>query len=93
MKGKLPKVILTRPKTPLGTAPSVAAMRRADSQFKTIDWREGVDRYISCKHVFDESESQYSDPVNSCIRPICFNLWLQSSKRIRYNLSLEIRNA
>ncbi|MGH9574797.1 MAG: asparagine synthase-related protein [Candidatus Acidiferrales bacterium] len=94
MRGKLPKDILTRPKTPLGTAPCVATLRRAGYKpLRSIDWSEDIDRYISRKHVFEESEFQYSDYGNSCIRPICFNLWLQSSRRLRYNLSLEIRNA
>lgn len=94
MKGKLPEVILTRPKTPLGTAPCVATLRQGGCEsFRSADWSEDIDRYISRDHVFDEPEFQYSDYGNSCIRPICFNLWLQSSKRVRYNLSLEIRNA
>lgn len=94
MKRRLPEIVLKRPKTPLGTRPCVAALRAADHRlFQGIEWCDNIDQYISRERVFEARDIQYSDYGSSCIRPFCFNLWLQSSRRVRYKLCLEIRNA
>lgn len=94
MKGKLPEIILTRPKTPLGPRPCVAALQGAGERpLQHINWNPDIAQYVCLNTVFRDEESQYSKYGSSCIRPVCFNFWLQSSRRVRYNLSLETRNA
>lgn len=94
MKERLPEVILERPKTPLGPRPCLVALRKAGNRaFRRIDWHCDVAPYVRYESVFGEDETQYPTTGSSCIRPVCFNFWLQSSRRVRYNLSLEIRDA
>jgi asparagine synthase (glutamine-hydrolysing) len=93
MKGKLPEITLTRPKTPLGTRPCVAAMGKSgEGPLPQTDWSGEVVQYVSREHLFDSDESEYSEHGKSCIRAVCFNFWLQASRRVRYNFELEVRN-
>ncbi|HKQ87796.1 MAG TPA: asparagine synthase-related protein [Candidatus Acidoferrales bacterium] len=93
MKGRLPEIVLTRPKTPLGTRPCIVHLVKAGHQsFQNVVWSDDIDRYVSRLRVHEARDIPYSDYGNSCIRPICFNLWLQSFKRVRYKLCVGMRN-
>ncbi len=93
MKGRLPETVLRRPKTPLATRPCIAYLGKAGRQsFQNMEWSGDIYRYISREGLCEARDIPYGEYGNSCIRPICFNLWLQSFKRVRYNLCLEIRN-
>lgn len=94
MKGKLAEITLTRPKTPLTAHPSLAALRRMrGSKLRQINWSDETAQYISRERIFDGDQLPYCEYRNSCSRPICFNFWLKSSRRVRYNFSMEARNA
>jgi asparagine synthase (glutamine-hydrolysing) len=94
MIGKLPEPILKRPKTPLGRSPGLVALKKASlTSLQHIRWSDDIARYVSRELLLKGAEMQYSDNENSCIRPVCFNFWLKSSRRVRYKLSLEVRNA
>ena len=93
MKGWLPEATLRRPKTPLSMRPCLAALRRRTGRsFMEIEWGGEISHYVACDSVFDD-EFMYADGGNSCIRPVCLNLWLHSSRTLRYKIPEEIRNA
>lgn len=93
MKGRLPESILTRPKTPLRRHPALVALHRTgNSKLRHIDWSDEISQYISPGRVFHQEETPDCSYGNSCIRPVCFNFWLKSSRRVRYNFLMEIRN-
>jgi asparagine synthase (glutamine-hydrolysing) len=93
MKGRLPEITLRRPKTPLSHHPGRAALRRHGRELREMDWSDEIKQYISPEGLLHREEPPDCEYGNSCIRPICFNFWLKSSRRVRYKLSREVRNA
>ncbi len=95
MKGKLPEVTLKRPKTPLMGDPAAASMHRSGSSVRVLDvfaWDSEIAEYVNTRWL-SEGWGPYADGGSSCIRAVCLNFWLQSSRGVRYNLLTEVRNA
>lgn len=90
MKGKLPRSILARPKTPLvGDPAAVATAERLE--FERWDWRGEIAKYVNGE-ALPAWNRPYSSLGTSCMRAVCLNFWLQSSRGVRYNLMAEVRN-
>jgi asparagine synthase (glutamine-hydrolysing) len=93
LRGKLPEKIINRPKTPLSVDPADVALQRTHPGTTTqCQWSQEIERYVRPTAMKFSSEDPHAGYVNPCIRAICFNFWLQSTRRVRYNLCMEVRN-
>jgi asparagine synthase (glutamine-hydrolysing) len=93
MRGRLPERIRTRPKTPLQGDPVSAQLRLAGTeQLKKIPWSPDVDRYIDRKTMIAPHDKMDQEQASVSLRPYCLNIWLQSARRIRYNIHAEASN-
>jgi asparagine synthase (glutamine-hydrolysing) len=93
MAGRLPESVRTRPKTPLQGDPVMAQIRRNGmAKLKTISLSPELDLYIERGEVEQPHAKMSSEQLAVSLRPYCFNIWLQSAQRIRYNLHAEARN-
>jgi asparagine synthase (glutamine-hydrolysing) len=93
MRGRLPANTLRRPKMPLAGDPGAVAMRDGrPSAFEKCDWMGEITQYVTGDVLSWSYDEPYSAYGSSCIRALCLNFWLQSSRRVRYNLSMEVRN-
>jgi asparagine synthase (glutamine-hydrolysing) len=94
VNGRLPESVRTRRKTPLAGNPLMEHLKRLDSGWmKQVKWSADMDSYISKSGL--EAFRNETDPAQSyaAIRPLCLNFWLQSARKVRYNLHAEVRNA
>jgi len=57
-----------------------------------LAWSEEIEAYVdkSALSVFREETLLAKAETN--IRPFCLNFWLQSARKVRYNLRAEVRN-
>jgi asparagine synthase (glutamine-hydrolysing) len=93
MTGRLPERVRTRPKTPLQGDPVLAQIRRNGSeQLKKMPLSADLDRYIERAALMAPHAKMNPEQVRLALRPYCLNIWLQSAKRIRYNIHTETRN-
>jgi asparagine synthase (glutamine-hydrolysing) len=93
MQNRLPAVTLRRPKTPLMGDPGLAAMQQIRYAVpEQWDATGELSRYISRDALSSWAKEPYSAWGTSCMRAVCFNFWLQSSRRVRYNFLMEVRN-
>ncbi|HEX8837805.1 MAG TPA: asparagine synthase-related protein [Candidatus Acidoferrum sp.] len=91
--GRLPERVRTRPKTPLQEDPLLAQLRRTGmGQLKPIPWCPGADQYIDRSALVQPHGRMNPEQVSTDLRPYCLNIWLQSARRIRYNIYAEARN-
>jgi asparagine synthase (glutamine-hydrolysing) len=93
VSGRLPESIRTRRKSPLAGDPLVAHFRqRPPAWMDHLAWSEEIEAYVdkSVLSVFRE-ETLLAKPETN-IRPFCLNFWLQSARKVRYNLRAEVRN-
>jgi asparagine synthase (glutamine-hydrolysing) len=91
--GRLPESIRTRRKSPLAGDPLAAHLRERD--MKWLDqrtWSEEMESYVDTSVLATLRRERPSGTVEANFRPICFNFWLQSARRVRYNLHAEVRN-
>ena len=93
MAGHLPESIRTRPKTPLVENPVVAMLRQPGAKWlDRVVWNEEAGRYVNTSMLQLPAAERKLRETGSNIRPLCLNLWLQSARIVRYNLSAEVRN-
>jgi asparagine synthase (glutamine-hydrolysing) len=93
MAGRLPERVLTRPKTPLQGDPVLAQLRLAGAeQLKKIPWSADLDRYIDRSAVTLPHAKMDQEHASESLRPYCLNIWLQSARRVRYNIHAETSN-
>jgi asparagine synthase (glutamine-hydrolysing) len=92
MSGRLPESVRRRPKTPLAMDPLKAWLKRMGSCRPTdMQWSEETNRYIDLRALTAEGKKAKGElPLTS--RPYSLNFWLQSVRRVRYNLRAEARN-
>jgi len=93
MTGRLPEGIRTRPKTPLQGDPVSAQLRLAGAErLKEIPWSPDLDRYIDRRAMTAPHGNMDQEQASVSLRPYCLNIWLQSARRIRYNIHAEASN-
>jgi len=93
MFGCLPESVRRRPKTPLVGDPLVEWLKRSESNWMTeAPWSEETSRYVSHSVMVPLNGAGERDDLLAAVRPLCLNFWLQSVRRVRYNLSAEARN-
>ena len=57
-----------------------------------LDWTAEIESYIDRSALAMFGNETISAKVDADIRPLCLNFWLQSARRVRYNLRAEVRN-
>ena len=94
MAGRLPESVRRRPKTPLAGDPLAEWMKRTETNWlQDADWSEEAKRYVDPREVARSLEGDGErGEVSETVRPFSLNFWLQSLRRVRYNLSAEARN-
>jgi asparagine synthase (glutamine-hydrolysing) len=91
--GRLPERVRTRPKTPLQEDPLLAQLRRTGmGRLKPLPWCPVADQYIDRSALVQPHGRMNAEQVNTNLRPYCLNIWLQSARRIRYNIRAEAGN-
>jgi asparagine synthase (glutamine-hydrolysing) len=91
--GRLPERIRTRRKSPLAADPLVAHF--GQHQMPWMDkfvWTDEIESYVDKSVLPQFGNGTTSAKVDTDVRPICLNFWLQSARRVRYNLRAEVRN-
>jgi asparagine synthase (glutamine-hydrolysing) len=93
MAGCLPESVRRRPKTPLAGDPVVERLKRSELNWITeAIWSEETNHYVT-RSVFKLlGGTGEKGELAGAVRPLCLNFWLQSVRRVRYNLSAEARN-
>jgi asparagine synthase (glutamine-hydrolysing) len=94
MIGKLPEAVRTRPKKPLASDPLAAKVRRYEEKFAGDGaWSEEIEAYISRMALAAAEKKRKGAGAAEELRPLCLNFWLQTARRLRYNIVAEARNA
>jgi asparagine synthase (glutamine-hydrolysing) len=101
LAARVPDSIRTRKKTPLAGDALQQHLRQPDTAWLNhVAWVNEIDAYVDTSELervlrleakIYNSESK-SSRINAAVRPICLNFWLQSMRRVRYNLHAEVRN-
>jgi asparagine synthase (glutamine-hydrolysing) len=92
--GRLPESIRTRRKSPLASDPLVAHFgKRQTDWMDRVVWGEEIEAYVDKSVLALFQNEMISAEVEMNIRPLCLNFWLQSVRKVRYNLRAEVRNA
>jgi asparagine synthase (glutamine-hydrolysing) len=93
MIGCLPESVRRRPKTPLAGDLLAAWLKRCEVNWMTgTSWSEETNRYVTRNAMQPLLGGGERGELPAAVRPICLNFWLQSVRRVRYNLSAEARN-
>jgi asparagine synthase (glutamine-hydrolysing) len=92
--GRLPEAVRTRQKTPFSGRPFVKFIQRTGGKsLNEVNWDADMDSYIDRASLQPFQSETYADQLDSNIRPLCLNFWLQSARKVRYNFRAEVRNA
>jgi asparagine synthase (glutamine-hydrolysing) len=93
MVGRLPESVRRRPKTPLAGDPLAEWLKRSEPNWMSeAPWSEEASRYVTRSSIPALNDAGESEELQAAVRPFCLNFWLQSVRRVRYNLSAEARN-
>jgi asparagine synthase (glutamine-hydrolysing) len=92
--GRLPESVRTRRKTPLAGDPLSNYLEESGTKWlDELDWTGDMDSYTDRKLLQPFQNQPNAEQLHSNIRPLCLNFWLQSARKVRYNLGAEVRNA
>jgi asparagine synthase (glutamine-hydrolysing) len=93
MVGRLPENVRVRPKTPMTIDPLAERLQRRQAEWMSqAHWAEEMDQYISRPSLAQPNGEIGFQRADSNVRPLCLNFWLQSARRVRYNLHAEAGN-
>ncbi|MFZ0084023.1 MAG: asparagine synthase-related protein [Candidatus Acidiferrales bacterium] len=91
--GRLPERIRTRRKSPLAGDPVLAHFAQPEAPWmRDLVWAEEFESYIDKSILAQFGNDTFSAKAETDVRPLCLNFWLQSARRVRYNLRAEVRN-
>ncbi len=92
--GRLPESVRTRRKTPLAGSPLVEHLSQSRAGLlDQVTWDAEMDSYVNRSVLAAFRNETNSERAHSALRPLCLNFWLQSARKVRYNLRAEVRNA
>ena len=92
--GRLPESVRTRRKAPLAGSPLVAHLRKPRAEWlEQSHWSAEMDGYVNKSALAAFRNETHAEKAHSALRPLCLNFWLQSARKVRYNLRAEVRNA
>jgi asparagine synthase (glutamine-hydrolysing) len=93
MAGRLPESVRLRPKTPMAVDPLAERLKNRETEWMSDPhWNEEMGQYICLPSLVRPNGERKLRSADSNIRPLCLNFWLQSARRVRYNLRAEARN-
>jgi asparagine synthase (glutamine-hydrolysing) len=93
MAGRLPERVRMRPKTPLQGDPVSAQLKRTGAErLSQMPLSPDLDRYIERSALMAPHGKMNEEQVSASLRPYCLNIWLQSARRVRYNIHAEAGN-
>jgi asparagine synthase (glutamine-hydrolysing) len=92
--GRLPESVRTRPKTPVTGNPLLVHLRRSQTgSMDQLEWNAEMDLYVDRSALTSFRGNTNREQTQASVRPRCLNFWLQSARKVRYNLRAEVRNA
>jgi asparagine synthase (glutamine-hydrolysing) len=92
--GRLPESIRTRRKSPLAGDPLMAHFRQRQTNWMDQrTWNEEMRSYVCESALAASLNETISAKVEANFRALCLKFWLQSARKVQYNLSAEVRNA
>jgi asparagine synthase (glutamine-hydrolysing) len=92
LRGRVPDIVRTRPKTPFRGSSFVEILQRRDSDWAaSVVAADQIERYVNPSSMAGFPEERDSDVARVKVRPYCLNFWLQSC-RLRYNLQVGCRH-
>ncbi len=93
MSGRLPENVRVRRKTPLVSDPLAVHLNDEQAWWRNrVEWIGDMDRYVNRSALPLIRGQATTDQEDEAVRPLCLNFWLQSSRRVRYNLKVETWN-
>jgi asparagine synthase (glutamine-hydrolysing) len=88
--GRLPESVRLRPKTLLAGDPLAETLKRPDAAWvNRARWSEQIGSYVRATAIPELNGQTNPEETISAIRPLCLNFWLQSERRVRYNIYAE----
>ena len=88
--GRLPENVRTRPKTLLAGDPLAETLKRPESAWvNRAHWSEQIRAYVHPAAIQELNGQRNSEETLSAVRPLCLNFWLQSERRVPYNIYAE----
>lgn len=97
MVGRLPESCRLRPKTAPPFDPLAQCLHQHQGKTAEIlyqvQWSTDMSGYVRHSELKHLQPGDYPERIALDVRPACLNFWLQSSRRVRYNLFSEVRNA
>ena len=94
MAGRIPESVRLRPKTPLARDPLVEQLQMPGAEWVDhVHWSAEMDQFVDRSALAPLNGVKVSEKAGSLARPVCLNFWLQSARRVRYNLHAEASNA
>jgi asparagine synthase (glutamine-hydrolysing) len=92
--GRLPESVRLRRKTPLRTEHLSKHLQHSGTKgLDKVNWLADMDSYTDRRLLQPFQNETDPEQLHSNIRPLCLNFWLQSVRKVRYNLRAEVRNA
>jgi asparagine synthase (glutamine-hydrolysing) len=93
MAGRLPERVRMRPKTPLQGDPLSEQLKRTGAdRLKSLSWSKDLDRYVDRSALVPLHGKMSPEQASTNSRPYSLNIWLQSARRVRYNIHAEAGN-
>jgi asparagine synthase (glutamine-hydrolysing) len=92
--GRLPEPVRMRRKTPLVGEPLSKHLEQSSAKWlDEVNWSPEMGLYVDRRSMQSFQNEMNAVQLHSNIRPLCLNFWLQSVRKVRYNLRAEVRNA
>jgi asparagine synthase (glutamine-hydrolysing) len=93
MAERIPERVRIRPKTPLQGDPLSAQLEKTGTaRLKQMDWSKDSDRFIERSALVAVHGKMNPELIRTHLRPYCLNNWLQSARKVRYNMHAEAGN-
>jgi asparagine synthase (glutamine-hydrolysing) len=88
--GRIPESVRMRPKTLLAGDPLAETLKRPESAWvNRARWSEQIRAYVNPSTMQELNGRANFEDTLSAIRPLCLNFWLQSERRVSYNIYAE----
>jgi asparagine synthase (glutamine-hydrolysing) len=93
MAERIPEHVRMRPKTPLQGDPVSAQLKKTGAEgLNQMPWSKDSDCFIERSALGPVHDKMNAEQIRTHLRPYCLNIWLQSARRVRYNMHAEAGN-